>query len=330
MNLAVLEHHEIGFLDLVVTGAAMSTSPGCHASAMWRGDVERVAQLVRDQHRGDASRSRSLMISASMVSEVIGSRPVVGSSYSSSVGLDAMARAIATRRRCPPDSADGCLSMCSLRPTNPSTSSTRCAHLVERQRGLFVELEADVLADGERVEQRAFLEHHADVMAHAHQLGLGHLVDAVAVHPDRAGVGPQQAEHQLQDRRLPAPLAPRKILVWPGETEKVTFFRITLSSKARLTLSNTTTGACGLGQFDGDTEFVQALVRHQNRIEISNRVTKKSTAMTHDRGCDHRVGGRAADALGAAARAQAHVAADRHDHEAEEERLDQAHPDVLR
>ena len=51
------------------------------------------------------------MISASTVSDVIGSRPVVGSSYSSSFGLNAMARAMATRRRCPPDSSEGMRSM---------------------------------------------------------------------------------------------------------------------------------------------------------------------------------------------------------------------------
>ena len=40
---------------------------------------------------------------------MIGSSPVVGSSYSRMRGLAAMARAIATRRRWPPDSSDGML-----------------------------------------------------------------------------------------------------------------------------------------------------------------------------------------------------------------------------
>ena len=38
----------------------------------------------------------------------------------------AIARAMATRRRCPPDSAEGSLSRCCPSPTKPSTSSTRC------------------------------------------------------------------------------------------------------------------------------------------------------------------------------------------------------------
>ena len=37
----------------------------------------------------------------------------------------AIARAMATRRRCPPESCDGILSMCSPKPMKPSTSSTR-------------------------------------------------------------------------------------------------------------------------------------------------------------------------------------------------------------
>src|SRR3954468_14570627 len=41
---------------------------------------------------------------------------------------------------------------------------------------------------------------------------------------------------------LPAPLAPRNTLVWPVCSVKLTPRRITFSSNARLTLSNTTIG----------------------------------------------------------------------------------------
>ena len=42
-----------------------------------------------------------------MVVEVMGSSPVVGSSYSMIWGRATSARAKATRRRCPPDSSEG-------------------------------------------------------------------------------------------------------------------------------------------------------------------------------------------------------------------------------
>ena len=51
--------------------------------------------------------SRTLTTRSVIVVAVIGSRPVVGSSYSISPGRAASARATATRRRCPPDSSEG-------------------------------------------------------------------------------------------------------------------------------------------------------------------------------------------------------------------------------
>ncbi len=62
--------------------------------------------------------------------------------------------------------------------------------------------EADVLAHGQRVEERVLLERHADVAAQLQQIDFRHLVDALAVDGDGARVGPQQAENQLQDDRL--------------------------------------------------------------------------------------------------------------------------------
>ncbi len=75
--------------------------------------------------------------------------------------------------------------------------------VLERHVGFFVVLVADVFAHGERVEERAFLKDHAEVGTDAHHLLLGQLIDALAVHPDDAGVGTQQARDDLQDRRLP-------------------------------------------------------------------------------------------------------------------------------
>ena len=108
-----------------------------------------------------------------------------------------------TRRRWPPDRSDGMRSMKSPSPRNPSTSSTRARTSSGGMSRLLVEAVADVLADGERIEQRVLLEHHADVGAHRSRSRSGIVVDALAVDEDRAGVRPQQAENQLEHHRLP-------------------------------------------------------------------------------------------------------------------------------
>ena len=92
--------------------------------------------------------------------------------------------------------------MCSLEPDEPQHLFDAAPDLVERHIALFVELVADVLGDGQRIEQRALLEHHAQVGAHLHQLVLAHPIDALAVHPDHAAVGLEQPQDQLEDRRL--------------------------------------------------------------------------------------------------------------------------------
>ena len=60
---------------------------------------------------------------------------------------------------------------------------------------------------------------------------------------------------------LPAPLAPRKILVCPARTENVTSLRITFSSNDRTTLSNSTTGACGSASSTGNPKSARLLAR---------------------------------------------------------------------
>ena len=58
-----------------------------------------------------------------------GSSPDVGSSKSSRFGFAAIARAIATRRRWPPDSSDGIRSMYSLEPDKPEHLLDTAAYL---------------------------------------------------------------------------------------------------------------------------------------------------------------------------------------------------------
>ena len=194
---------------------------------------------------------------------------------------------------------------------------------------LLVQLVADVLADGQRVEQRPFLEDHAEVGADRHQLVFRHAIDLLAVDEDMSEAGRSSPSARRRMVDLPAPLAPRKIFVWPVCSVKLTSRRITFSSNARLTMSKTTIGppkarassssaervACGLAtsvdQHDQDFRHheVHGDDRHRAR---------------HDRQLR-----RVADALRAAGRPQPDVAADRHDGEPEEHRLDQPHPDVL-
>ena len=127
----------------------------------------------------------------------------MGSSNSNRPGLDAIARAIATRLRCPPDRVDGIRSMNSARPTKARTSSTRRRAASERHVARFVEPVADVLGDGQRIEQRILLKQHADIGADAQQIGLAHVVDAVSVDEDHAAVGAEQSENQLEYHGLP-------------------------------------------------------------------------------------------------------------------------------
>ncbi len=149
-----------------------------------------------------SSRSRSFTISSSIVVAISGSRPVIGSSNSSRLRLrrhrpgnaDAAALAARERRR---------------HAVGELAQADEAEHLVDAridlllgQLALFAQTEADVLRHRQRVEQRVFLEHHADVGAHLQEIELRHLIDALAVDENRAFVRAQQAERQLEDDRL--------------------------------------------------------------------------------------------------------------------------------
>ena len=70
-------------------------------------------------------------------------------------------------------------------------------------RRFLVEAVPDVLGDGQRIEERHLLEHHADVGAQPHEVALRHLVSIRSPWTEnRAGVGAKQAENQLEDDRL--------------------------------------------------------------------------------------------------------------------------------
>src|ERR1700722_13721899 len=129
---------------------------------------------------------------------------------------------------------------------------------------------------------------------------------------------------------LPAPLAPRMILVCPDLSVKLTSLRITFSSKASDTWSNTTTGASvsftawpaeGRGGDGSMVELVEQLDQHLADEEVDGDHRHRPGDDGHGRG--------APDPLGPAARPEADMARDRHDHETKGEWLDDSHPDIL-
>ncbi len=150
---------------------------------------------------------------------------------------------------------------------------------------------------------------------------------------------------------FPAPLAPRKIFVWPLMSVKLTSRRMTFSSNASDTWSNTTIGDpgpsassssgersvangicsgtwywCGgslYGSPDADRKGprrIGRLVQQRNQQWRQEEVDGDH----RDRRRDHGVGRGPSDPLRAAPRAQADVTPDGHDDEAERERLDAA------
>ena len=196
--------------------------------------------------------------------------------------MAAMARAIATRRRWPPERSDGILSMCSPRPTKPEHFLDARAHLVERQRSLFVQLVADVLAHRERVEERALLEDHARGRRGTPiSSDFVHLVDALAVDPDRrpspasaargSASGWSTSRHRWRPGR--SWCAPRQREADVAQDHLVVERQRHLVEQhdGRALPSRISTGRPASAR---DSR------RHQNSIEISSRVTKKSTTST--------------------------------------------------
>src|SRR5262245_53872260 len=128
---------------------------------------------------------------------------------------------------------------------------------------------------------------------------------------------------------LPEPLAPSKSFVWPRYSVKLMSRRMTLSSNASDTQSNSTPGVASAA----DDEAVERLPVEVCIGPVQQREEEPCDEVVdgdhHYRRPHHRVGRRPPDALRAASGAQADMAADRRDHESNDERLQHAHPDVL-
>ena len=73
---------------------------------------------------------------------------------------------------------------------------------------MLAQRQPDVLADGERIEQRRALKQHAEALAHLVEVVLLQAHDLLAVDLDRALVGRHQANHVLEKHALAGAAAP--------------------------------------------------------------------------------------------------------------------------
>src|SRR5215212_2581516 len=67
---------------------------------------------------------------------------------------------------------------------------------------LFVQSKGDVVVNRKRVEKRAFLKHHPDVLADGHHLFFAVVSDVFAIDEHLPGVRFEQAQYDLDDSRL--------------------------------------------------------------------------------------------------------------------------------
>ena len=93
--------------------------------------------------------------------------------------------------------------MYSRQADEPEHLLTASANLFIGHPHLLEQPIADVVGDGERIEERRFLEEHADIPANLQHLLFRHVVDALPPDPDHARIGFQQAENQLQHHGFP-------------------------------------------------------------------------------------------------------------------------------
>jgi len=102
------------------------------------------------------------------------------------------------------------------------------------------QLVADIVTDGEGVEERALLEDHAGCACAWKELSLGHVGDFLAEELNAALVGPEQTVDQLeQDALSHARGSEQDARLFLGATEKLTSSRTGLSSKAMETFAET-------------------------------------------------------------------------------------------
>ena len=111
------------------------------------------------------------------------------------------ARAMATRRRIPPERLAG-------KEVEGLLQLDKAQGIADAEvdfvvgNALLNQLVGDVVADGERIEERALLEDHAGAGAQGKELLLGHVGDLFAEEQDAALIGAQQAVGELEQDAL--------------------------------------------------------------------------------------------------------------------------------
>src|SRR3984957_12045028 len=132
----------------------------------------------------------------------------------------------------------------------------------------------------------------------------------------------------LSNTLLPLPAGPRRILVSPGDTVSEIFSSTCLPSKPMETSSKTTTGCEGSSCVAWGAVWDAVTIRSEAE-DVDHELAYQKVYEDDEHGRNnHRLGGRAADTLCAAASGHAIKAADSGNDEAKHDRLYQALNDV--
>ena len=129
---------------------------------------------------------------------------------------------MATRRRMPPERLAGKETEGLFEPDE--AQGLAHAHIDFVVGNFFLnQLIGDVVAHGERIEERAFLKDHAGASAQRERALLGHVRNIFAEEVNAARVGPEQAVGEFERTLLPTPAGPSRMRVSTGATEKLMF-----------------------------------------------------------------------------------------------------------
>ncbi len=222
-----------------------------------------------------------------MTSAMIGSRPVVGSSKKMISGSAAMARARPTRFCMPPDSSDGKqLGDLGAEADLRQLLDRDLARLLARRPACALEqAEGDVLPDRQAVEQRAALEQHAELAHDRLAVASPRLDDLLAVDAGSSRrPGCSRPRMHFSSTDLPVPEPP--ITTSDSPARDVEVDAVAAPSSAPKDLCRPRSAIFGVG------------VASSREEQLGDDVVE---AQDQDRGRDHGVGRRRADALRAAA-----------------------------
>src|SRR5664280_2064546 len=242
-----------------------------------------------------------------------------------------MPRAMATRRRMPPESSDGNKSSVCPSSTNRSASLTRFSissgGIPPCSLSGYATLSRTV-SESKRALSWKTMPTWRRMSKRSRSLMLLTSWPSTKMRP-LSGHSSPRASFRMSV--LPVPATPRMTFVSPrlrvNETSSSTLF----SSNAMLTCSNATAILSPSAAKDSGREvrFVESLMR-LSQCDHEEPRDEQIGGNNQDRCCDHRLGRRAAYTLGSARGRHAVIATDRSDEEAEHDRLAQSHHYILK